>query len=53
MINIDAEEEYRKQVKTNYEFSTWANHTKEGNADVRLTDFSLCRFSFKAVLFKF
>ena len=38
MINIDAEEEYRKQVKTNYEFSTWANHTKEGNADVRLTD---------------
>src|SRR5215813_7498845 len=38
MINIDAEEAYRKQVKANYEFSTWAGHTKEGTADVRLTD---------------
>jgi hypothetical protein len=38
MINIEADEAYRKQVKTNYEFSTWAGHTKEGTADVRLTD---------------
>lgn len=38
MIDINAEEAYRQQVKTNYEFSTWAGHTREGTADVRLTD---------------
>lgn len=38
MINLDVDEEYRNQVKTNYEFSSWAGRTKEGAADVRLTD---------------
>jgi hypothetical protein len=38
MIDIDADEAYRNQVKANYEFSTWAGHTREGTADVRLTD---------------
>ena len=38
MINIDADEAYRNRVKANYEFSTWAGHTREGTQDVRLTD---------------
>jgi hypothetical protein len=37
MIDIDADEAYRNQVKANYEFPTWAGHTREGTADVRLT----------------
>jgi hypothetical protein len=37
MIDIDADEAYRNQVKANYEFSTWAGHTREGTPDVRLT----------------
>ena len=35
---IDADEAYRKRVKVNYEFSTWAGHTREGTTDVRLLD---------------
>jgi hypothetical protein len=38
MIDIDADEAYRNRVKGNYEFSTWAGHTREGAKDVRLTD---------------
>jgi hypothetical protein len=38
MIDIDADEQYRNQVKANYEFSTWAGHVKEGNRDARLAE---------------
>ena len=38
MIDTNADDAYRNQVKANYEFSSWAGRTKEGNADVRLTD---------------
>src|ERR1044072_3121004 len=38
MIDIDADEAYRNQVKANYEFVTWAGHTREGTPDVRLRD---------------
>ena len=38
MINIDADEAYRNRVKSNYEFSGWAGHVKEGDRDARLTD---------------
>src|SRR5262245_39185978 len=38
MNDIDADEAYRNQVKTNYEFSTWAGRTREGGPDVHLTD---------------
>jgi hypothetical protein len=39
MIDIDSHEAYRNKVKANYEFSSWAGETKEGNRDVRLRDF--------------
>lgn len=35
---IDADEAYRNRVKANYEFSTWADQTREGTRDVRLTN---------------
>src|SRR6476646_1143874 len=38
MIDLDADEAYRNQVKANYEFFSWAGHTREGSSDVRLTD---------------
>lgn len=38
MNDINADEAYRNQVKANYEFATWAGRTREGGADVRLTD---------------
>lgn len=38
MIEIDANEAYRNQVKANYQFSGWAGHVKEGNRDARLAD---------------
>lgn len=38
MIDIDADEQYRNQVKANYEFSSWAGHVKEGDSDARLGD---------------
>ena len=41
MINIDADEAYRNQVKTRYEFSSWAGRTKAGDKDVRLADFRI------------
>lgn len=41
MIENDADEAYRNRVKTNYSFSEWAGRVKEGNTDVRLTDFVL------------
>jgi len=41
MINNDANEAYRNQVKANYEFSSWAGHTKEGDREVRITGFRI------------
>ena len=41
MIDNDADDAYRNQVKLNYEFSRWAGQTKEGNNDVRLSDFRI------------
>ena len=38
MIDIDADEQYRNQVKTRYEFSSWAGHVKEGDRNARLGD---------------
>jgi hypothetical protein len=38
MIDIDADEEYRNQVKANYEFSSWAGQVKEGDINARLVD---------------
>ena|SRR2546425_1442264 len=41
MIDMNADEAYRNEVKANYQFSSWAGHTKEGDSHVRLTDFSI------------
>jgi hypothetical protein len=38
MNDIDTDEAYRNQVKTNYEFSIWAGRTRAGGPDVHLTD---------------
>jgi hypothetical protein len=41
MIEINNEDVFRNQVKTNYEFSQWAGRTKEGDSRVQLKDFVL------------
>ncbi len=40
-INNESDAAYREQVKQNYDFYEWAGRTKEGQGDVRLTDFHL------------
>ena len=40
MIDNNNEEVFRNQVKTKYEFSTWAGRTKEG-ADFQLSNFAI------------
>jgi len=41
MIEINSDEAYRNQVKANYDFSSWAGRSKEGDKDVQLRDFRL------------
>ena len=36
-----SEEAFRERVKQNYEFYQWANHTKEGNSNVKISGFVL------------
>ena len=36
-----SEEAYREQVKQNYDFYQWANHTKEGDRSVKISGFVL------------
>ena len=38
MIYIETDEQYRNQVKANYEFSSWAGDVKEGDRDARLPE---------------
>jgi len=41
MIDNEADDAYRNQVKLNYQFSSWAGQTKVGNSNVRLLDFRI------------
>jgi hypothetical protein len=41
MMQIDSDEAYRERVKENFEFSTWAGRTKEGDRSAMIRAFTL------------